>query len=114
MFPDHRMAQDSATDENEALYRAYFTAGANPTSLSTLLGAAISGGIPNGEAEAFIVDEMDFLSETRMLIREQSSNGIDSVPHIMIEGKKRDFTLEGAKETTEYLKTLEDVAREAA
>ena len=97
-----------------ALYKAYFTAGADPTSLSTLLGAAVSGGVPNAEAEAFIADEMDFLSETRMLIREQASNGIDSVPHILVEGKKRDFTLEGAKETKEYLKALEDVTREAA
>ena len=79
-----------------------------------MLGAAISGGVPNIEAEAFIADEMDFLTETRMLIREQTSLGANSVPHIMIEGKKRDFTLLGAKETSEYLKVLEDVAREAA
>lgn len=92
-----------------ASYKAYFTAGADPPSLPTLLGAAISGVVPHTEAKAFIADEMDFLSETRLLIREQANNGIDTVPHIMIQGKKREFTLEGATETKEYLKALKDV-----
>lgn len=48
-----------------------------------------------------------------MLIREQAGNGIDSVPYVVVEGKRRDFTLEGAKEVAEYLKTLEQVAKES-
>ena len=47
-----------------------------------------------------------------MLIREQAGNGIDSVPYVVIEGKRRDFTLEGAKEVEEYVKALENVAKE--
>lgn len=48
-----------------------------------------------------------------MLIREQASNGVDSVPYIVFEGKRRDFTREGAKEVGEYLKVLEGVAKES-
>ena len=47
-----------------------------------------------------------------MLIREQAGNGVDAVPHVVIEGRRRDFTLEGAKEVGEYLKALEGVAKE--
>ena len=35
------------------------------------------------------------------------------VPYVIAEGKRRDFTLVGAKEVGEYLKTLEAVAKEA-
>jgi len=48
-----------------------------------------------------------------MLIREQAGNGVDAVPYVVIEGKKRDFTLEGAKEVAEYVKVLEQVAKES-
>lgn len=47
-----------------------------------------------------------------MLIREQAGNGIDSVPYVVLEGKRRDFTIEGAKEVEEYVKELEKVAKE--
>ena len=36
------------------------------------------------------------------------------VPYVVVEGKRRDFTLVGAKEVGEYLKTLEVVAKEAS
>lgn len=49
-----------------------------------------------------------------MLIREQASNGIDAVPHIMIEGKRRDVTLEGAKEVEEYVKALQQIIKESS
>ena len=47
-----------------------------------------------------------------MLIREQAGNGIDSVPYVVFEGKRRDFTVEGAKEVEEYVKEMEKVAKE--
>ena len=49
----------------------------------------------------------------KMLMREQASNGIDSVPYVVFEGKKRDFTLEGAKEVEEYVKVMQQVAKES-
>ena len=47
-----------------------------------------------------------------MLIREQAGNGVDSVPYIIMEGKRRDFTLEGAKEVEDYLKEMERLVKE--
>jgi predicted DsbA family dithiol-disulfide isomerase len=48
-----------------------------------------------------------------MLIREQAGNGIDAVPYVVLEGKRRDFTLEGAKEVEDYVKEFEKVAKES-
>ena len=48
-----------------------------------------------------------------MLIREQAGNGIDAVPYVVIEGKRRDFTFQGAKEVSEYVKALEQVIKES-
>lgn len=48
-----------------------------------------------------------------MLIREQAGNGIDAVPYVVLEGKRRDFTLEGAKEVNEYVKEFEKIAKES-
>jgi len=100
-------------DRVKALYEQYFTCRAHPSSHSTLLTAALSASIPETDAEAFIADEHEHLSETRMLVREQASNGVDSVPYVVFEGRRRDFTLEGAKEVGEYTRAMEGVAREA-
>lgn len=50
--------------------------------------------------------------DTKMAIREQKSN-TDAVPYIIFEGKRRDFTLEGAKEIEEYYKSMLQVAKES-
>ena len=36
-----------------------------------------------------------------------------TVPYIVLEGKKRDFTLQGAKEVDEYLKEFDKVVKES-
>ena len=56
---------------------------------------------------------MEGLQDVRMLIREQVGNGVDSVPSITFEGKKRDLTLVGAKETEEYTKALKQIVKES-
>ena len=48
-----------------------------------------------------------------MLIREQAGNGVDSVPYVVLEGKRRDLTLVGAKEVEEYVKEFEKLAKES-
>lgn len=48
-----------------------------------------------------------------MLIREQEGNGVDSVPYIVLEGKRRDVTLIGAKEVEEYEKALQTIVKES-
>jgi predicted DsbA family dithiol-disulfide isomerase len=42
------------------------------------------------------------MMEVKMAIREQTRNGVDAVPYIVFEGRKRDLTLQGAKEVDEY------------
>ena len=95
-----------------SLFSQYFTQEKHPSAPDTLLRAALDAGIARGEAEAFIEDEYEGLPETKMLIREQAGNGIDAVPYVVMEGLRRDFTLEGAKEVREYVKELEKVACE--
>jgi predicted DsbA family dithiol-disulfide isomerase len=75
--------------------------------------AAIAAGVPETEARRVVEDESEGLMEVKAMIREQESNGIDAVPHVVIEGKKRDISLTGAKEVPEYLKSLEQVLKES-
>lgn len=96
-----------------SLYTQYFTQQAHPSAPTTLLKAALAAGVDRSKAEAFIGDEYEALPETKMLIREQAGNGIDAVPYVVLEGKRRDFTLEGAKEVEEYLKEFEKVVKES-
>lgn len=95
-----------------ALYAQYFEQAQHPSSPSTLLEAATAAGIDEAEAKTFIDHEYDELQDVKALIREQAGNGIDAVPYIMIEGQRRDLTLEGAKEIPEYVKALEQIAKE--
>ena len=62
-----------------SLYRQYFEEEAHPAAPATLLKAAVDGGVELSEAEAFVGDEYEALPETRLLIREQASNGIEYV-----------------------------------
>ena len=97
-----------------ALYEQYFVQAQHPSSPETLLKATTAAGIGDVEAGKFIEAEDDGLQDVKMLVREQSGNGVDSVPYIVFEGRRRDFTLEGAKEVPEYLKVLEQVAKESS
>ncbi|KAL1647662.1 hypothetical protein SLS61_007292 [Didymella pomorum] len=98
----------------ESLYEQYFTQRAHPSSPETLRKACLGAGLSEEEAERLVGDEREEAMETKMAIREQAGNGVDSVPYIVFEGKRRDFTLIGAKEVGEYVKTLEQVVKEAS
>ena len=78
-----------------------------------MLKATNDAGIPESEARPFIEDANDGLRDTKNTIREQASNGIDAVPYITIEGKRRDITIEGAKEVEEFEKALHSIAKES-
>lgn len=97
----------------KSLYRQYFTERAHPASVETLLKACADAGIEEKEAKTVVEDEDEGLMEAKMAVREQVGNGVDAVPVVMIEGKRRDFTLQGAKEVEEYVKALEQVVRES-
>jgi len=51
--------------------------------------------------------------DVKNLIREAEGNGVDSVPVVSVEGKRRDITLTGAQELHEYVKTLEQIVKES-
>ena len=97
---------------SSALYEQYFTQEKHPSAPETLSKAATDAGIDKAKAEAFISDEYEGLQDTKMLIREQASNGVDAVPYVVLEGKRRDLTLEGAKEVEEYVKEMERLTKE--
>ena len=96
-----------------SLYRQYFEEELHPSSHSTLLKACTDAGIAKDEAESVIQDEDEGLQDVKMLIQEQKGNGVDSVPFVVLEGKRRDLTLEGAKEVDEYVKGLMQIVKES-
>ena len=117
----HRVIQHYQEKRGEAvadkivssLYRQYFEEERHPSSPETLLRATSEAGIPEAEAKAFIEDKDEGLMDVKMLMREQAGNGIDPVPYIVVEGKRRDITLEGCREVAEYLKALNQVVKES-
>lgn len=98
---------------SSALYSQYFENERNPSSDETLLRATADAGIPEPEAKPVIENKHDGLQDVKMLIHEQATNGVDSVPYVVLEGKRRDFTLVGAKEVEEYEKVLHQIVKES-
>ena len=96
-----------------ALYSSFFEHEQNPSSDETLLKATSEAGIPESEAKSFIEDKNDGMLDVKNMVRQQAGNGVDSVPTIMFEGKRRDITLVGAKEVEEYEKTLRQIVKES-
>jgi predicted DsbA family dithiol-disulfide isomerase len=97
----------------ENLYRMYFEEEKNIGSSETILEALTEAGIPEAEAKAFLDDKHEYLPELNAEIREQQANGVDAVPFITIEGKKRDLHLEGAREVQQYVTALETITKES-
>jgi predicted DsbA family dithiol-disulfide isomerase len=113
-YLQNRRSPAHALKAVESLYRQYFTERAHPSSPATLIKACIAGGLTSSEAQSLVGDEQEELVETKMAIREQVSNAVDSVPYVVFEGKKRDFTLIGAKSVGEYEKVFGQIVREAS
>lgn len=86
-FDAHRLIQhyqeelgpEVADDIVNSLYTQYFTQRAHPSASETLIKAATAAGVDEAKAEAFVNDEYEGKQETKMLLREQANNGIDSV-----------------------------------
>ncbi|KAI4285566.1 MAG: hypothetical protein L6R38_000533 [Xanthoria sp. 2 TBL-2021] len=85
-FDAHRLIQhyqeelgpEVADDIVNSLYTQYFTQRAHPSASETLIKAATAAGVDEAKAEAFVNDEYEGKQETKMLLREQANNGIDS------------------------------------
>ncbi|KUJ17912.1 thioredoxin-like protein [Mollisia scopiformis] len=96
-----------------SLYRQYFEEERHPSSRETLMRACSEAGIEEEEAKRVVEDEGEGLGETRGKIREQVSNGVDSVPFVVVEGRRRDLTIQGANEVEDYVKALEQIVKES-
>ncbi|KAF2759062.1 thioredoxin-like protein [Pseudovirgaria hyperparasitica] len=106
-----RLGEDRTLALVEALYRAYFEEERHPGSVETLVGCLGEVGVGEGEARAFVEGE-EGEEEVRGLVRGMGRDGVDSVPHVVVEGRRRDFTETGAKEVEAYVTVLEKVAKE--
>lgn len=121
-LPAHRVIQhfqeakgkDVADKIVSSLYRQYFEEEKHPSSEETLLAALKEAGVEEAEAKKAIDDDSEGLIEVKMLIQEQVGNGVDSVPYVVVEGKRRDITIVGAQEVADYVKALEQVAKESS
>ncbi|KAL8804539.1 MAG: hypothetical protein Q9223_005671 [Gallowayella weberi] len=78
------LGAETADKVVNSLYTQYFTHRAHPSTSETLLKAATDAGIDMATAEIFVGDEYRGLPETKMLIREQASNGVDSVSTFLV------------------------------
>lgn len=96
-----------------ALYRMYFEEEKHPSSEETLVAACKEAGVDEGEARKIIEDEYEGLMDVKNMISEAEGNGVDSVPVVSVEGKRRDITLTGAQNVGDYVKTLESIAKES-
>ena len=112
-FQEHSGAE-TADKLINSLYRMYFEEEKHPSKTETLVAACKEAGIDEAEARKIAEDETEGLADVKSAIRESGLNGIDSVPYITIEGRKRDITLVGAKEVEQYAKALQTVAKESS
>jgi predicted DsbA family dithiol-disulfide isomerase len=120
-LPAHRIIQhfqevngpEMAVSIVDALYKRYFELEENPSSNETLVAACVEAGVDETEAKEVVADRDVGLAEVKNLIREQAMNGIDAVPYVIVEGRRRDLILIGAKEVDEYVKALRIVIKES-
>ncbi|KAL9057340.1 MAG: hypothetical protein Q9162_002414 [Coniocarpon cinnabarinum] len=112
-LPTVSLASSELRLTHTALYTQYFTQEAPPSSRETLLAALNSANITQDVATRLIDDENEGLRDVQRRIQEQKMNGVDAVPFIVIEGRRRDYTLEGAKDVSEYVAALEKCVKES-
>lgn len=96
----------------DALYRKYFEEERDPSATDTLVEACVEAGVAEAKARRVVEDDGEGLVEVKAMLRESALNGIDSVPHIVFEGRRRDLTLVGAKDVSDYVKAMETIAKE--
>ncbi|KXH67562.1 hypothetical protein CSAL01_10207 [Colletotrichum salicis] len=113
-FPSHRIIQhfqeakgvETANQLVDALYSRYFEREQDQNSKDVLVEACVEADIPETEAS-------EGKMEIRNMIRMAAMDGVDSVPYIIFEGRRRDLTLIGAKEVDEYIKALQTIIKES-
>ena len=120
-LPAHRLLQVVRRERGEkaawwvlqALYRRYFEEEADPASAETLVGACLEAGLEEEWAKEVVGDGERGLEEVKKAVGKKRAEGVDSVPHVVFEGLRRDITLVGAREVDEYVKALQTIIKES-
>lgn len=108
-------AKDAETANRlvEALYSRYFEQEKDQGAKEVLVDACVEAGIPEAEAKEVVEDQTEGKIDTRNMIRTAAMDGVDAVPHVVFEGRRRDLTLIGAKEVAEYVKAMQTIIKES-
>ncbi|CVK92580.1 uncharacterized protein FMAN_07474 [Fusarium mangiferae] len=120
-FPGHRVIQQVQESQGaevanklvDAVLRLYFAEGRHPGSDDTLIEACVDAGIDEGMAKSLVEDKSRGERDTKEKIRSTGMD-IDAVPTVVIEGRRRDLTLTGLKEVSEYIKAMETIRKESS
>ncbi|KAL0942697.1 dsba oxidoreductase [Colletotrichum truncatum] len=120
-FNAHRVIQhfqeskgsETANRLVDALYSRYFEREQNQGAKDVLVEACVEADISEAEAREIVEDETEGKIDTKNMIRMSAIDGVDAVPHVVIEGRRRDLTLIGAKEVEEYVKALNTIIKES-
>ncbi|SPN97491.1 uncharacterized protein DNG_01005 [Cephalotrichum gorgonifer] len=120
-LPAHRVLQvvrgekgdEKAWEVLGALYRRYFEEEQGPSSDETLVAAGLEAGLDEGWVRKVVGDKEVGLEEVKKVLGRARALGVDGVPHIVFEGRRRDITLVGAREVDEYVRTLETIIKES-
>ncbi|KAL4725375.1 hypothetical protein ACLX1H_007522 [Fusarium chlamydosporum] len=118
-FPAHRIIQqvqeshgaDVTNKLVDALFMLYFAGGRHPGEDDMLIEACVEAGLDVREAKTLVEDKTKGERKTKEDIRSIGMD-IDSVPTVIIEGRRRDLTLTGLKEVSEYVKAMETIKKE--
>ncbi|KAK5170399.1 uncharacterized protein LTR77_004986 [Saxophila tyrrhenica] len=105
---------DVADKVVRSLYKQYFEEERHPSSEETLMRAAMEAGVGEEDARRVVEDKEVGLQETKEGLREAVGNQVDSVPRVVMEGRRRDIELEGAKTVEEYVTALNKIVKESS
>ncbi|RSM17351.1 hypothetical protein CDV31_003767 [Fusarium ambrosium] len=119
-FPAHRVIQqvqeahgtDTANKLVDAIFRLYFAEGRHPGEDKMLIEACVEAGVDEKEAKTLVEDKEKGERDTKEKIRSIGMD-IDSVPTVIIEGRRRDLTLTGLKEVADYVKAFGTITKES-
>ncbi|KAF4991214.1 hypothetical protein FGRMN_7976 [Fusarium graminum] len=119
-FPSHRVIQQVQESHGvevtnklvDAVFKLYFAEGKHPGSDDMLVEACLEAGLNETEARSLIEDKKKGERETKEMIRSVGMD-IDAVPTVIIEGRRRDLTITGLKEVSEYVKAMETITKES-
>ncbi|KHN99400.1 Thioredoxin-like fold protein [Metarhizium album ARSEF 1941] len=103
---------DAASRLVQGLYRRYFEEAKHPSRDDTLVEACVEAGVGEAEARELVQDKETGLADVSARLR-QVAMDVDAVPVVVVEGKRRDITLTGAKDVKDYVKALETVIKES-